>query len=971
MSKPQKLSTFTFHFHFQTMDSYVQFTPVPDTDQTLRTRFLAQLKATQTWTTQDYYSPIIDALENNAIKMSFYEPKASHGFRETVYGIIMSGHVDFVLEKLGKNYNWPRGFPIVWYPEKRIKFFGFRPKFKNDSRQKKNTIDSAGIGYFLKWSGFLGQPIVFPLDGQLRWSFASKNSLNSDQNQHQNNFVADGARIMTPYMTPELLTRLETEGRHFNVEVLSKNDQQHGAAVLEEAPIVTTLAAGVDLYLKEQHEHNPPASRKGFNTYHGFLETIRFCLANGLLVGSAVFATGAASKALLTEFDEHRDQLSYSKYREILAKISSVHEGDIKIEKGSADDHGRFLGDTLEGLVIHIVKNDGVNSDLSHNDIIATIEAGETVVEKYKLAPYVVLTMALRPAFAPDFKIQNFGQLLHSWSNMWCLSDDGREYWKRFAWQSMLHFKSIKYGTASDIVTDPQVGLHITIGDYIRRNGISSDIDAQVVRLMSESLSIVGEHLVVVPFADKSTLGALQTQLIGRELSVTFGKPPKNAMGWVKLSSIPIKPKGSTNTNVYHFPCSIPSDELKSWQIQKLADLSDSRMVTDVEELIDTLRSSITVESGEISDSEVALRDETTKTLEEITSIVGEYQTTHPDKKLIFQLIGPQCLGKSWIVGRLLERGDFVDASADRHMGEKFNPANLPRCHKMCTQEVVDGHLAGKHVVVDNTGMFPAHRTIYDHIAYTLDTVYVPILVAPNLWFTCSESQRMTTIDTLFKRSQAREALTSKKIPLEVIQRTIQGGLDNFSRYKQDFIHRNPYRKYMDSEITPQTTQDLIARWCNHFPEPDYTMGAMVDSMTLKYRSEALITAGLVYLDHAKTCEIPGIDLMRLQYEIWRGQNDFYATILNPREMKTTNFMKTPEGKNPALIVAETQPTVKGVGMVSDEETGKVAVFMVLNWPWGQQFRKNLGLEEKDFHVTLAFKKDDIHNQRKNVVLWS
>ena len=33
---------------------------------------------------------------------------------------------------LGKKYGFPRGFPIIWQPNKALNMYGFYPKFKND-----------------------------------------------------------------------------------------------------------------------------------------------------------------------------------------------------------------------------------------------------------------------------------------------------------------------------------------------------------------------------------------------------------------------------------------------------------------------------------------------------------------------------------------------------------------------------------------------------------------------------------------------------------------------------------------------------------------------------------------------------------------------------------------------------------------------------------------------------------------------
>lgn len=47
---------------------------------------------------------------------------------------MVTGHVDFVLERLGRQHGMPRGFPVLWWPGIRIQMSGFRPKFANDVR---------------------------------------------------------------------------------------------------------------------------------------------------------------------------------------------------------------------------------------------------------------------------------------------------------------------------------------------------------------------------------------------------------------------------------------------------------------------------------------------------------------------------------------------------------------------------------------------------------------------------------------------------------------------------------------------------------------------------------------------------------------------------------------------------------------------------------------------------------------------
>ncbi|KAL0479157.1 hypothetical protein AKO1_008010 [Acrasis kona] len=51
---------------------------------------------------------------------------------------------------------------------------------------------------------------------------------------------------------------------------------------------------------------------------------------------------------------------------------------------------------------------------------------------------------------------------------------------------------------------------------------------------------------------------------------------------------------------------------------------------------------------------------------------------------------------------------------------------------------------------------------------------------------------------------------------------------------------------------------------------------------------------------------------------------------------------------------------------VRAEEDNNVAYFVVINWPSAQELRKKLGLEPYHFHVTVAFKSNDIHGVSKD-----
>ena len=56
---------------------------------------------------------------------------------------------------------------------------------------------------------------------------------------------------------------------------------------------------------------------------------------------------------------------------------------------------------------------------------------------------------------------------------------------------------------------------------------------------------------------------------------------------------------------------------------------------------------------------------------------------------------------------------------------------------------------------------------------------------------------------------------------------------------------------------------------------------------------------------------------------------------------------------------------IKGVGCVKQ---GSNSVFyLVVNWQWAQDFRKSLGLEQKDLHCTLGFSEYDIFDSPQDI----
>ena len=68
------------------------------------------------------------------------------------------------------------------------------------------------------------------------WTATTKNSADSS---HQ--FVADAIRLFTGYVTVPLLKHMSENNIHLCAEMLSYQDQTHGAKVLKEGAIVTMV----------------------------------------------------------------------------------------------------------------------------------------------------------------------------------------------------------------------------------------------------------------------------------------------------------------------------------------------------------------------------------------------------------------------------------------------------------------------------------------------------------------------------------------------------------------------------------------------------------------------------------------------------------------------------------------------------------------------------------------------------------
>jgi shikimate kinase len=366
---------------------------------------------------------------------------------DNVYLVFIVGSSDYILIKLAKECNFPRGFPVLWIPNIKIQNFGFYPKFSNDERQISDNLsefnDLVELDFFKKWSGFLGQVLAFEIDGNKYWTVTSKNSAISISP-----FVMDAKRLVEPFMTNELLNIMIEQKLHICAEIISANDQVHGSRVLKESPIVTAIGTGHIYDLTNVDTKKYPIHGK-FVDFLNNKQLVSFCVKYGLPCDSAVIIKNASvAKEFIKQLSQKRDFMTDKN----LSALIQNFEKDIDVTVGTIN-HFDILGNCLEGLVIKLLNSDGTIS-----------------IKKYKFPNYTIRTLLLRETFIEFILGHELVDSAKTFVENWCVSETGREYWFDFALQCFILYNK------NSIPTDKQVGIHIQIADMVVENGIDKNI---------------------------------------------------------------------------------------------------------------------------------------------------------------------------------------------------------------------------------------------------------------------------------------------------------------------------------------------------------------------------------------------------------------------------------------------------------------------------------------------------------------
>ena len=149
---------------------------------------------------------------------------------------------------------------------------------------------------------------------------------------------------------------------------------------------------------------------------------------------------------------------------------------------------------------------------------------------------------------------------------------------------------------------------------------------------------------------------------------------------------------------------------------------------------------------------------------------------------LLVMLVGPQCIGKSYMFSELSNL--FEHCSADNYMPSQFNFALLQQNHAKCAMDAFRALEAGKHALVDNTNMEAENRTIYKKIADILGAQLLMIPICEDLWLTGSEYNK-DFVKTLVIRAETRERKFDRDSE-GIITGTIEKGRADFKKYGGD-----------------------------------------------------------------------------------------------------------------------------------------------------------------------------------------
>lgn len=401
---------------------YAKFAKINSTNE-LKTNFMSEMT----------FEVLKYLIKKYRLTLSFHK-SFDH---DDLYIVMIVGKSDNDLVKIGKSHGFPRGFPIVWHIGKSMRYFGFYPKFDNDQRQTIDNLDEFNgvvqIDFFRKFSGYLVQLIAFEHNGVQYWTICSKNSADGESK-----FIQDAYDVIHDSMT-SLTDTMIKDKLHICGELMSVNDQCHGTQIIQEAFIVTTIGTGHTTNIGTVY-----AKPDKFVNFMSNNELSDFCHLHGLFCDDSVSITGDMCEQFLKTLTDGRDFMTNDKLTSMIDSIGAT------VKVGTTN-HASVLGNVLEGIVFHLV-----------------FENGTKMTKKYKFPMYTVRTMLLRPLIGNGYVYgKHLLKPIKSYVDNWCVTENGKKYWANFALHCLKEAKVYDYC--------PLVGKHIQISDHLL--GLSHDLE--------------------------------------------------------------------------------------------------------------------------------------------------------------------------------------------------------------------------------------------------------------------------------------------------------------------------------------------------------------------------------------------------------------------------------------------------------------------------------------------------------------
>lgn len=176
------------------------------------------------------------------------------------------------------------------------------------------------------------------------------------------------------------------------------------------------------------------------------------------------------------------------------------------------------------------------------------------------------------------------------------------------------------------------------------------------------------------------------------------------------------------------------------------------------------------------------------------------------------------------------------------------------------------------------------------------------------------------------------------------------------------FVYADNAKEAVGFPCSTSETQDSGNSTVEAHPQTiNITLQQLTDNTGLTYFAGLVAKEDLTpYLAHL--ADILKNDFVTFrQGQQTRDHNQFHITIVNPYEYKDLSEKQT----NLLKSGIELCFNLLGLGTASNAKSQ--TYFVVAASSEGQKLRAALGLNEKDFHVTLGFKPQDVYGVSKNI----